>query len=185
MRKPAEFRIRNATMQDAERLAEIYGYYVEHTAVSFEYRAPSAAEFCIRMQKIKRNYPYLVAEYDGQVAGFAYATALNTRKAYDRSCEMTVYVDASLRRCGLGRLLYEELEDALKKQGICNCYACIAYPTQEDAYLTMDSVAFHTRLGYRQAGRFSRCGYKFGHWYDVVWMEKIIREHEAFTENHA
>lgn len=185
MENPTECRIRDAKLQDAERLAEIYGYYVEHTAVSFEYRVPSVTEFRTRMQEIMRNFPYLIAEYGDQVAGFAYATALNTREAYARSCEMTVYVDASLRRCGLGCLLYEALENALKKKGICNCYACIAYPMQEDAYLTADSVAFHTRLGYRRVGRFSRCGYKFGHWYDVVWMEKIIQEHDAFAENHA
>lgn len=77
----------------------------------------------------------------------------------------------------VGRKLYEELERILKQQGILNVNACIAYPRQEDEHLTMDSVHFHERLGYRMVGCFHDSGYKFGRWYDMVWMEKLIGEH--------
>lgn len=63
------------------------------------------------------------------------------------------------------------------RQGILNLNACIGYPREEDAYLTRDSVRFHEKLGYRMVGEFHQCGYKFGRWYDMVWMEKIIGEH--------
>ena len=78
---------------------------------------------------------------------------------------------------GLGRVLYEALENALKKQNILNLYACIAYPEIEDEYLTKNSVDFHDHLGYRLIGEFRKCGYKFNRWYNMVWMEKFIGEH--------
>ncbi len=77
---------------------------------------------------------------------------------------------------GLGRRLYDALENLLRAQNVLLCYACIAYPEQEDEYLTQASVRFHGKLGYAQVGQFHQCGYKFGRWYDVVWMEKRLGE---------
>ena len=71
------------------------------------------------------------------------------------------------------------LEKALKEQGFLNMNACIAYAPKEDEYLTNNSVEFHAHLGYRMVGQFYQCGYKFGRWYDMVWMEKLIGEHGA------
>ena len=79
---------------------------------------------------------------------------------------------------GLGRKLYEELEARLKEMGLLNLYACIGYAEVEDEYLTNASVAFHEKMGYKLNGHFTKCGYKFGRWYDMVWMEKMIGEHE-------
>ncbi|MBQ4424140.1 MAG: N-acetyltransferase [Lachnospiraceae bacterium] len=169
--------IRPAELADAPALREIYDYYVTNTAVSFEYETPSAAEFAARMEKIKQRYPYLLAEEDGRVLGYAYAGVFKDREAYSRSCEMTVYLDPALRRQGIGRKLYEALEEELKKQGMRNLYACIARPRQaDDEYLTRDSELFHARLGYVTVGQFHACGYKFGRWYDMIWMEKIVGE---------
>ena len=70
-------------------------------------------------------------------------------------------------------------EEILKKQGILNVNACIGYPQIEDEYLTQDSVRFHEKLGYSMVGTFHKCGYKFGRWYDMVWMEKFIGEHDT------
>ena len=67
----------------------------------------------------------------------------------------------------------------LKGQHILNANACIAWPKQEDEYLTKDSEAFHRRLGYRLAGQFRQCGYKFGRWYNMIWMEKHLGPHPA------
>ena len=124
-----------------------------------------------------QRYPYLVAERDGQIMGYAYAGPLKDRAAYDWACETTIYLDRTARRQGAGSKLYKALEEKLAAMGIANLYACIAYPTFEDEYLTLDSVRFHERLGFSQIGRFHACGQKFGRWYDMVWMEKTIGEH--------
>lgn len=169
--------IRNATLADANRLLEIYAYYVRETAITFEYEAPSVEEFARRMACTQERYPYLVAEVDGQVKGYAYAGPFKERAAYDWSCELTIYLAREARGGGLGRLLYASLEDALGRMGMLNLYACIAYPQVEDEFLTRNSVKFHEHLGFTLAGRFRSCGYKFGRWYDMVWMEKVIGGH--------
>ena len=115
---------------------EIYGYYVEHTVITFEYETPSVEEFQERMRHIMERYPYLVIKVDGKVEGYAYAGAFVGRAAYDWSCELTIYLDHNREKCGLGRKLYEALEASLKKMGILNLYACIGYPQVEDEYLT-------------------------------------------------
>lgn len=171
--------IRDARSEDAPRLVEIYDHYVRHTAITFEYETPSVDEFRERMRRVMARYPYLVAERDGVVQGYAYAGAFHPRAAYDWCCELTVYVARDTRRCGMGRRLYEALEQALREMGVCNLYACIACPEQEDEYLTRSSMEFHEHLGFRQAGLFRECGYKFGRWYHMVWMEKFIGAHRA------
>ena len=169
--------IRNATTSDAGRLLEIYGWYVENTAVSFEYDVPTPEAFRWRIENTLRRYPYLVIEDGGRAMGYAYAGAFKGRAAYDWSCEVSVYVDRNARRQGFGKCLYGALEAALRDMGITNLYACIAVPETEDEYLTLDSVRFHARMGYREAGHYRQCAQKFGRWYDMVWMEKFIGEH--------
>ena len=78
----------------------------------------------------------------------------------------------------MGRMLYEALETVLKEMGILNLYACIGYPETEDEYLTRNSADFHAHLGFEKVGEFHKCGYKFDRWYSMIWMEKIIGEHE-------
>ena len=117
--------IRDAQLEDAARLLEIYAYYVKKTAITFEYEVPSLAEFEERIKKTKARYPYLVIERDGVIEGYAYAGPFVGRAAYDWSCELTVYLDRNARKCGLGRKIYEALESRLKKTGILNLYACI------------------------------------------------------------
>lgn len=170
--------VRNASLEDAERLAEIYAYYVEKTAITFEYASPTAEEFAGRMKKIMEKYPYIVAEKDGVVMGYAYAHEFIDRAAYDHSCELTIYLAHGAEKCGMGRLLYESLEAALGKMGILNLYACIGYPETEDEYLNKNSAQFHEHLGFRTVGKFHNCGFKFGRWYDMIWMEKLIGEHK-------
>ena len=170
-------KIRSAVPDDTKRLLEIYAYYVANTAVSFEYDVPSEAEFCNRIQNTLKKYPYLVLEDDGVIQGYAYAGIFKARAAYARSCEVSIYVDHDAKRQGYGRKLYEALEDRLKTQGILNMYACIAYPAGEDEYLSRDSEQFHRHLGFTTVGEFHQCSYKFGRWYSMIWMEKLIGEH--------
>ena len=174
--------VRSATLGDAERILEIYDYYVKNTAITFEYTTPTLEEFRGRMEKIMQKYPYLVAEKDGVIAGYAYAGAFVGRAAYDWSCETSIYLDKNARKCGIGKTLYTALEKELKEMGILNMYACIGYPAEEDEYLTKNSADFHSHIGFTQVGEFHKCGYKFGRWYNMIWMEKIIGEHK---ENQA
>lgn len=169
--------IRSARIEDAERLVEIYDYYVRETAITFEYVTPSVAEFKGRMRKVMERYPYLVIEKDGIIQGYAYAGVFKDRAAYDWSCEVTIYLDHNACKCGLGRMLYEALETELRKARLLNLYACIGVPEQEDEYLTWNSAEFHAHLGYKTVGEFHQCGCKFRRWYNMIWMEKMIGEH--------
>lgn len=173
-------KIEKVTEADAPALLEIYGPYVRNTAISFEYEIPSEEEFRGRIRSISSKYPYIKAvDGDGAVLGYAYAGAFKSRAAYDWSVETTIYVRRECRGRGVGRMLYEALEQSLQGMGICNLNACIAYTEGEDAHLNNDSMYFHERLGYRLVGTFHRCGYKFGTWYDMIWMEKLIAPHKS------
>ncbi len=169
--------IRSAEAGDAERLLEIYSYYIENTAITFEYDVPSAEAFRARIERTLQKYPYLVLEEEGTILGYAYAGTFKDRAAYSRSCEVSIYLDRRAAGRGFGRRLYEALEGALKERGILNMYACIGVPVEEDEYLTRNSEQFHRHLGFEKIGEFHQCGYKFGRWYNMVWMEKIIGEH--------
>ena len=175
--------IRSATISDAPALRGIYAYYVEKTAISFELDVPTQEEFARRITETIKRYPYLVLEEDGRILGYAYASAFVDRAAYDHSCEVTIYLDRSAKGKGYGRMLYEALEEDLQKRGILNLYACIADPVEEDEYLTRNSERFHAHLGYVRAGTFHLCGCKFGRWYNMIWMEKIIGEHHDNTDH--
>ena len=170
--------IRLAKESDAEKLLAIYAPYVAETAITFEYDVPSVAEFQERIRHTLERYPYLVFERDGRPLGYAYAGPFQARAAYQWDVETSIYVEKDLRRQGIGKALYAALEDLLRKQHVLNVNACIACAPVEDEYLTNSSEAFHERLGYRMVGKFTRCGYKFGRWYDMVWMEKLVGDHE-------
>ena len=169
--------IRPAVLADAQGILAVYEYYVRYTAISFEYEVPTAWAFRGRMENTLKKYPYFVAVLDGKIVGYAYAGPFVGRAAYDWSAEATIYIDADRKKQGIGRKLYGALEEALKKMGILNLYACIGYPETEDEYLTRNSVEFHARMGYAKAGEFHHCGRKFGRWYHMVWMEKMLGSH--------
>ena len=171
--------IRNATEADAKAIQAIYAPYVEETAISFEYDAPSVEEMARRMAEIQAMFPWIVAEADGKIVGYAYAHKLYGRAAYQWSVETSIYVDRQEKRKGIGSILHEALEEALKVQGILNMNAAIAYVEPEDEYLTHDSVRFHHHMGYQTVAHLHQCGRKFDRWYDVVWMEKLIGPHPS------
>ena len=168
--------IRDIKKKDIDRIMEIYRYYVEYTDVTFEYVMPDKAEFTGRVEKILEKYPYLVAEENGRVMGYAYAGAFKGRAAYDWAVETTVYVEKNGHCRGIGRALYTELEKCLKEQNIQNLNACIAYPNEP-------SEAFHSKMGYKTVAHFEKCGYKFGQWLDMIWMQKFIGDHPEKPEN--
>lgn len=170
--------VRAATPEDAPALLAIYAPYVRETAITFEYEVPSEAEFRDRIAHTLQKYPYLVAEQAGKLLGYAYAGPFHGRAAYDWAVETSIYIDGNCRKLGLGRLLHNALQTALQAQGILNMEACIACPNgADDEHLTRNSIQFHTHLGYRPVGEFVQCGYKFGCWYNMMWMEKHIGAH--------
>lgn len=171
--------IRNATADDAPALLEIYSHYVKNTAISFEWEVPTFENFRARIIKTLESYPYLVAELDKKIVGYAYAGEFVGRAAYKYSAELTIYLDKDVRGRGIGKKLYNELESRLNERGIKNLYACIAYSEVEDEFLTLASLNFHERLGFKICGKFTDCGFKFGRWYSMVWMEKLIGRHKT------
>lgn len=171
--------IRIASPDDAAKLLAVYAPYVTDTVISFEYEVPSLEEFTERIKKTLKKYPYLVAEYQGEILGYAYTGPFVGRAAYAWGAETTIYLQKSRKKMGIGKKLYTVLEEISKLQRILNLNACIGSPVVEDEYLTKNSMQFHQHLGYRLVGEFQQCGYKFGRWYNMVWMEKIIGPHTS------
>lgn len=169
--------IRVATTDDAKEILDIYTPYIKKTAITFEYDVPSLEEFKDRIKGTLDRYPYIVAINDGEIMGYAYTGAFIGRQAYDRSVSTTIYIKENKRKMGIGKILYEALENITKFQNITNMYACIGYPEIDDEYLTKNSAEFHEYLGFTIIGTFQKCGYKFNRWYNMIWMEKIISEH--------
>lgn len=174
-----KIKIRTVTADDAAELLNIYAPYVTDTAITFEYDVPSLGEFKARIENTLKTYPYYAAVCGGEIVGYAYASAFKGRAAYDWAVETTVYVKRGNQKSGIGKALYSALEAALKAQNITNLNACIAYPVGGvgDEYLSPNSVEFHAHLGYRRVGEFQKCAYKFGRWYNMIWMEKFILPH--------
>ena len=169
-----DIQIRVARESDAAALRDIYAPYVERTAVSFEYEVPDVATFAGRIRRVQERYPYLVAESDRELLGYAYAGSFHTREAYSWAAEASIYLRMDCRRMGIGSALYRALESALKAMGVRRLYASIAVPDEPDEHLTLDSVRFHAAMGYRTVGEFHHCGWKFGRWYNTRWMEKVL-----------
>ena len=166
--------IRSAAPADAARLLEIYSWYVENTAISFECMTPSPAEFGDRIRGTLERFPYFVLEENGVIQGYAYAGPFHSRAAYSHCCELSIYLDRNARGRGYGRKLYEALEASLREMGFLNLYACIGDPITEDEYLTHNSEQFHQHMGFVKIGTFHRCGRKFDRWYNMIYMEKMI-----------
>ena len=171
--------MRVATPDDAAAILEIYAPYVRNTAITFEYDVPSVFEFRKRIENTLEKYPYIVAVKEDEIIGYAYIGAFVGRAAYNWSAETTVYLRGDKKKLGLGRMLYQAIERISAAQNILNLNACIGVPESEDEYLTRNSVDFHTHMGYSLVGEFHKCGFKFGRWYDMVWMEKIIGKHDG------
>lgn len=177
-----DFIIRPVFEEDAQTLLDIYSYYVRNTAATFEYEPPTADEFLGRIKSAQRRYPYLCVSCDDEIVGFAFAHAFRERPAYDYSAEVTIYLHPDERHKGYGKAIYTALETELALMGVSDLYACVAVPHGDDEHLSMDSPRSHEAMGYRVCGTFTNCGYKFGRWYDMVWMVKHIGDHPEHPE---
>ena len=161
--------IRMATLADVPQILEIYRPYVENTAISFEYTAPTPEAFAKRFLAITEQFAWLVWEEDGKILGYAYGSLPFERAAYGWCAEASIYLRPEAHRKGIGKQLYAALEDILRRQGYRKVYAIIT--TANEA-----SVKFHEAAGYRHTATMPDCGYKFGNWYGTVWMEKQLSD---------
>lgn len=149
---------------DAAACAAIYAPHVEGSAVSFEERAPDAAELAARIERYGASHAWLIAEREGEVVGYAYATAFNERPAYRWSANVSVYVADGARGEGIGRDLYEALFARLRERGLRMAAAGITLPNEA-------SVGLHESLGFERVGVNREIGWKHGAWRDVGWWQ--------------
>lgn len=156
--------IRLARAGDVPAMLAIYAPLVRDTTISFEYEPPTLAEMEHRLQAIQRDYPWLVCERDGQVAGYAYASAFRTRPAYRWTAEVTIYMHPDHAGRGLAQALYRTLFARLRAQGYRSAVAVITLPNPR-------SVALHERLGFQPVGIFQNAGFKHGQWLDTGWWQ--------------
>ncbi len=158
-------RIRNAERdRDAAQCAEIYAPYVSDTAISLEERAPSAQDIAERIETTTRTHPWLVAEDEVGVIGYAYASRHRERASYRWAVDVAVYVSPARHRTGAGRALYETLFARLAGQGYRIACAGITLPNEA-------SVGLHEALGFRPVGVYRKIGWKLGAWHDVGWWQ--------------
>lgn len=165
--------VRELEPRDCQAIYQIYMPFITDTAVTFETADPGLAEFSGRLLSIAGNYPFLVAESGGEIAGYAYASQHRSRPAYRWCTESSVYIHPSYTGKGLGHLLYSQLLEKLKKQDYRIVYGLITVPNEA-------SIALHKKCGFKELAIHRNTGYKAGRWHDVLWMEKVLNE---FSDN--
>jgi L-amino acid N-acyltransferase YncA len=161
----SDFSIRDGDpARDAGACAAIYAPHVEDSPVSFEERVPDAAAMAARIERYGGSHAWLVAEREGEVVGYAYATAFNERPAYRWSTSVSVYVAEKARGDGVGRALYGALFDRLRERGFRMACAGITLPNEA-------SCGLHKSLGFELVGVNREIGWKQGAWRDVGWYQ--------------
>lgn len=159
--------IRPCRVEDAAAIAAIYNEYVRDTVITFEETPVSLDEMAKRIADVGAKYPWLVAEEDDAVIGWAYATPWKTRSAYRFSVETTVYVAAGGQKRGIGTSLYAELLAGLKARGAHSAVGGIALPNPA-------SIALHEKMGFRKIAHFAEVGRKFDRWVDVGYWQLLL-----------
>ena len=161
--------IRMASAGDAQAVRAIYAPYVTNTSVTFETEVPSVEDFRGRIERVTSQYPWLIWEEDGAVAGYAYASRHRERAAYLWSVDVSVYVDSRYHRRGIARKLYEALIALLRRQGYRSTFAAVTSPNPA-------SEAFHLSMGFELIGVFENDGFKLGEWHSVTWYRLPLLE---------
>ena len=164
--------LRIACETDVPAILAVYAPYILSSTATFEYDVPTEAEFLQRFRDITAQYPWLVWEEEGRILGYAYASAPYSRAAFQWCAEPTVYLVPEAKGKGIARKLYMALEKLLKIQGYQVLYALI---TAEN----VPSIRFHQKCGYSLRGDFPDCGFKFGRWLGLFWLEKRLNSVES------
>ena len=166
---PDNLTIRDCVEADMVRVTQIYGQSVREETASFEYEPPDLAEMTRRRHAtLAADCPYLVAERDGRVEGYAYAGPYRSRIGYRFAVENTVYVDPAAQRGGVGRVLLEKLIAECEARGYRQMIAIIG----DSAHVA--SIELHRKLGFTDAGNIKSVGYKHGKWLDTVFMQRAL-----------
>ena len=163
--------VREASSADVPAIQAIYAHHVLHGCGTFEEVAPDETEMARRLGEIHhRRLPYLVAEIDGKVVGFAYAAPFRPRSAYRHMVEDSIYVAPEALQRGVGRVLLTELVERCQALGYRQMVAVIGDSGNEA------SIALHAALGFAKAGQMTAAGFKLGRWVDVVLMQRALGE---------
>jgi L-amino acid N-acyltransferase YncA len=161
--------LRPATLADASQIAAIYNPYILETVISFEEAAVSSDEMALRIaDTLQTGLPWLVAEQNGQILGYAYASKWKGRCAYRYAVESSVYLAKAARGQGLGSTLYRALLAQLRIDGRHTVIGGVALPNAA-------SVALHEKLGFKSVALFKEVGYKFGQWIDVGYWQLHLK----------
>jgi phosphinothricin acetyltransferase len=161
--------IRLAERGDVAGILEIYAPFILDTSVTFEESVPDEVSFWERIEGIMTELPFLVCEFDGRIAGYAYASGYRSRASYRWTKEVSVYIHPDFYRRGVALALYTSLHEMVRHQGIADLLAIITMPNES-------SVAFHEHCGYRKCAEFSKVGYKLGQWQTVGWFELFLQD---------
>ena len=160
--------MRNARESDAEAIAAIYGHHVLHGTASYEVDPPSIEETLTKIGHVTApGWPFLVAEANGRIAGYAYSTQFRDRAAYRFTCEDSIYVHPDMMGHGIGNALLEALMERSAQFGFRTIVAVIG--GAEPA-----SIALHKKCGFAEVGRLQAVGFKFGRWLDSVYMQRTL-----------
>ena len=160
--------IRGATPNDASDLARIYNHYIEHAVTTFETDPVPSSEMVQRVRvNEEEKLPWLVAERNEDIAGYAYASKWKGRCAYRYSVETTVYLEKEAVGHGIGRMLYTELLEALRALSLHVAIGGIALPNER-------SVRLHEAMGFRKVAHFEEVGFKLNRWVDVGYWQKML-----------
>lgn len=167
MSKPISIRLIRET--DAEAALAVYRPYVLNSVITFDYDVPSVEEFSEKIRTITAEYPWLVCEYEGKIAGYAYGSRHRSKAAYQWSPESTIYVAEEFHGTGIARILYKTVFEILLLQRFVNVFAGVTLPNPA-------SENFHRSLGFTEIGIFRNIGYKLGKWNDVRWFQLLLSE---------
>lgn len=161
--------VRDATETDIPAIAAIYAVEVRDFVNTYEYDVPDQAEMLRRMRAVRAGgYPYLAAELDGEVVGYAYASGFRSRAAYHWVVENSVYVAAGMQGRGIGAALLERLIAACEARDFRQMIAVIGEPTN------IASIRLHERFGFRHVGTFPGIAWKQQRWLDTVFMQRAL-----------
>ncbi len=163
----SEVMIRPVTEHDIEDICEIYNYYVENTAISFEEERVSVNEMEQRILNQSIDYPWLVYELDSKIVAFTYANKWKARSAYRFTLESTIYITTDCQGKGIGTKLYQQLFNELATRSIRSVMAVIALPNE-------GSIALHKKMGFKKVAHFKEVGYKNKQWIDVGYWQKMF-----------
>jgi L-amino acid N-acyltransferase YncA len=160
---------RLAAPGDAAGILGIYAPYIRNTSITFETEVPELEQFADRIVHYLENWPWLVCEVDGMIAGYAYGSRYRERSGYQWCVECSVYIHDEFQHRGIARALYEKLFSILKQQGYRNVYAVINTPNEK-------SVAFHESCGFHFFAMYENVGWKLGKWKDVGWWRLVLND---------